>query len=182
MGRIRSCTEFYYSSAVAVVRYVFSCSRRLLCVFWSRFGGWGGCVKVEQGGAMLWRGRMATLCSKLVAPLDGCVVGVNNRTSRPLLQPTIADTLPTYLPALPVCLLLGMYKPNRTTVTQNIKYDHKHNVSNIWGVGGRGANRSWILGAQGPLFCIPQHAGFSFFLPLHHPDICCEYQLSGQNC
>jgi hypothetical protein len=51
---------------------------------------------VEQGGAMLWRGRVATLCSKLVAPLDGCVVGVNNRTSsRPLLQPTIADTLPT---------------------------------------------------------------------------------------
>jgi len=58
--------------------------------------GGGGCVKVEQGGAMLWRGRVATLCSKLVAPLDGCVVGVNNRTSsRPLLQPTIADTLPT---------------------------------------------------------------------------------------
>ena len=50
---------------------------------------------MEQGGAMLWRGRVATLCSKLVAPLDGRV-GVNNRnSSRPLLQPTIADTLPT---------------------------------------------------------------------------------------
>jgi hypothetical protein len=52
-------------------------SRSLFCVYSKSVGG-GGCVKVGQGGAMLWRGRVATLCSKLAAPLDGCVVGVNN--------------------------------------------------------------------------------------------------------
>ena len=65
---------------------------------------WWLCVKVEQGGAILWRCRVATLCSKLVAPIDGCVVGINKRTSsRPLLQPAVADTLPTCF----TCLLVA---------------------------------------------------------------------------